>query len=165
MGRDEQKKLVTDLKLAFLRASEKKLDWICEQIREALYQANLGLEPENLEQIRPLMMVLLKCGTSVQGDPSKEERQPMPAPTAEGKLPSLQDLRRRIYAKAKAEPAWRFWGLYVHVCKMETLREAVGCMFEPCWAHQIRPDVLKSCIGPLFWASRKRGFLRNFFAT
>jgi RNA-directed DNA polymerase len=37
---------------------------------------------------------------------------------------SLQDLRRRIYAKAKAEPAWRFWGLYVHVCKMETLRAA-----------------------------------------
>lgn len=37
---------------------------------------------------------------------------------------SLQDLRRRIYAKAKAEPDWRFWGLYVHVCKMETLREA-----------------------------------------
>ena len=36
----------------------------------------------------------------------------------------LQDLRRRIYAKAKAEPSWRFWGLYVHVCKMETLREA-----------------------------------------
>ena len=36
----------------------------------------------------------------------------------------LQDLRRRIYDKAKAEPAWRFWGLYVHVCKMETLREA-----------------------------------------
>jgi hypothetical protein len=24
---------------------------------------------------------------------------------------SLQDLRRRIYAKAKAEPFWRFWGL------------------------------------------------------
>jgi RNA-directed DNA polymerase len=37
---------------------------------------------------------------------------------------SLQDLRRSIYVKAKAEPAWRFWGLYVHVCKMETLREA-----------------------------------------
>ena len=36
----------------------------------------------------------------------------------------LQDLRRRIYVKAKAEPTWRFWGLYVHVCKMETLREA-----------------------------------------
>jgi RNA-directed DNA polymerase len=22
----------------------------------------------------------------------------------------LQDLRRRIYIKAKAEPSWRFWG-------------------------------------------------------
>ena len=36
----------------------------------------------------------------------------------------LQELRRRIYLKAKAEPAWRFWGLFVHVCKLETLREA-----------------------------------------
>ena len=36
----------------------------------------------------------------------------------------LQDLRRRIYVKAKAETTWRFWGLYVHVCKMETLRAA-----------------------------------------
>jgi len=36
----------------------------------------------------------------------------------------LQDLRRRLYDKAKAEPAWRFWGLYVHVCKRDTLREA-----------------------------------------
>jgi RNA-directed DNA polymerase len=37
---------------------------------------------------------------------------------------NLQDLRRRLYVKAKAEPTWRFWGLYVHVCKWETLREA-----------------------------------------
>jgi RNA-directed DNA polymerase len=37
---------------------------------------------------------------------------------------SLRDLRRSIYVKAKAEPTWRFWGLYVHVCKMETLHEA-----------------------------------------
>ncbi len=37
---------------------------------------------------------------------------------------SLQDLRRRIYGKAKSEPQWRFWGLYVRVCKMETLKEA-----------------------------------------
>ena len=37
---------------------------------------------------------------------------------------SLQDLRRKIYLKAKAEKSWRFWGLYVHVCKMETLEEA-----------------------------------------
>jgi RNA-directed DNA polymerase len=37
---------------------------------------------------------------------------------------NLQDLRRKIYVKAKAEPHWRFWGLYVHVCKMETLHAA-----------------------------------------
>src|SRR5215467_3816507 len=37
---------------------------------------------------------------------------------------NLQDLRRRIYVKAKADTSWRFWGLYVHVCEMETLREA-----------------------------------------
>src|SRR5258705_10672589 len=36
----------------------------------------------------------------------------------------LQDLRRSLYVKAKAEPSRRFWGLYVHVCKIETLREA-----------------------------------------
>ncbi|WP_395462771.1 hypothetical protein [Wolbachia endosymbiont of Cantharis cryptica] len=34
----------------------------------------------------------------------------------------LQELRRRIYAKAKAEKQWRFWGIYVHVCKPETLK-------------------------------------------
>ena len=37
---------------------------------------------------------------------------------------SLQELRRKIYLKAKSDKTWRFWGLYVHVCKMETLREA-----------------------------------------
>src|ERR1700684_2491544 len=37
---------------------------------------------------------------------------------------SLQDLRRSLYVKAKAESSWRFWGLYVHVCKIETLWEA-----------------------------------------
>jgi RNA-directed DNA polymerase len=36
----------------------------------------------------------------------------------------LQDLRRKIYIKAKAEKSWRFWGIYVHVYKNETLREA-----------------------------------------
>ena len=37
---------------------------------------------------------------------------------------NLQELRRRIYRKAKAEKSRRFWGLYVHVCKLETLRAA-----------------------------------------
>lgn len=33
----------------------------------------------------------------------------------------LQDLRRKIYIKAKTDKSWRFWGIYVHVCKTETL--------------------------------------------
>jgi hypothetical protein len=37
---------------------------------------------------------------------------------------TLQDLRRRLYVKAKAEPLGRFWGLDGHVCKRETLRAA-----------------------------------------
>ena len=36
----------------------------------------------------------------------------------------VQELQRRIYRKAKAETSWRFWGLYVHVCKKEVLIEA-----------------------------------------
>jgi RNA-directed DNA polymerase len=36
----------------------------------------------------------------------------------------LQDLQRKMYVKAKANPSWRFWGLYVHVCKLETLHTA-----------------------------------------
>src|SRR3970282_1175822 len=37
---------------------------------------------------------------------------------------NLQELRRRIYRRAKAEKTRRFWGLHVHVCKLETLRAA-----------------------------------------
>ena len=36
----------------------------------------------------------------------------------------LQELRRRIYRKAKSEKTHRFWGMYVHVCRTETLEEA-----------------------------------------
>ena len=36
----------------------------------------------------------------------------------------LQDLRRRIYRKAKSDKTHRFWGIFVHITKMETLREA-----------------------------------------
>jgi RNA-directed DNA polymerase len=37
---------------------------------------------------------------------------------------TLQELRRKIYTKAKAEKAHCFWGLYVHVCKLSTLSES-----------------------------------------
>ncbi len=48
---------------------------------------------------------------------------------------TLQELRRRIYLKAKADKAWRFWGLYVHVCKLETLSSlaAIG----PCTHRRV----------------------------
>ena len=36
----------------------------------------------------------------------------------------LQDLRKKIYIQAKSEKTWRFWGIYVHVCKIEILRES-----------------------------------------
>jgi hypothetical protein len=37
---------------------------------------------------------------------------------------SLQELRRRIYRKAKSDQTHRFWGLFVHITKVETLEEA-----------------------------------------
>lgn len=37
---------------------------------------------------------------------------------------NLQELRGRIYRKAKSDKTHRFWGIFVHVCKTETLREA-----------------------------------------
>ena len=41
------------------------------------------------------------------------------------KAPSnLQELRRRIYRKAKSEKTHRFWGLFVHITNIETLEEA-----------------------------------------
>ena len=81
----------------------------------------------------------------------------------------LQDLRRRLYVKAKAEPSWRFWGLYVHVCKMETLRAAYakakqndgapgidGVTFEAIEAHgvealleQLRDELTRRTYQPL----------------
>src|SRR3989449_1205866 len=37
---------------------------------------------------------------------------------------SLQDLRRRIYHKAKSDQTHRFWGIFVHITKIDTLAEA-----------------------------------------
>src|SRR5215467_15815763 len=81
----------------------------------------------------------------------------------------LQELRRRIYRKAKAEAAWRFWGLYVHVCKLEMLREAYrlakqnngapgidGVTFEAieaegleAWLQQLRGELLGHTYYPM----------------
>jgi RNA-directed DNA polymerase len=41
------------------------------------------------------------------------------------KIPiSLQELRRRIYWKAKSEKEHHFWGIFWHVTKIEVLAEA-----------------------------------------
>src|SRR4029434_9804376 len=81
---------------------------------------------------------------------------------------TLQDLRRRLYVKAKAEPSWRFWGLYAHVCKAETLRAAYelakqnegapgtdGVTFEAiegggleCVFDQLREELVQRCYRP-----------------
>jgi RNA-directed DNA polymerase len=37
---------------------------------------------------------------------------------------NLQELRRRIYRKAKSDKTHRFWGIFVHITKLETLEEA-----------------------------------------
>ena len=49
----------------------------------------------------------------------------------------LQDLRRRIYVKAKAETTWRFWGLYVmsarwkrYALHMRWLKRTMGLLEE-----------------------------------
>jgi RNA-directed DNA polymerase len=39
-------------------------------------------------------------------------------------LGRLQELRRRIYRKAKSDKTHRFWGLFAHIAKKETLAEA-----------------------------------------
>jgi RNA-directed DNA polymerase len=80
----------------------------------------------------------------------------------------LQDLRRRLYVKAKAEPSWRFWGIDVHVCKPQTLRKAYalaranngapgidGVTFEvieaqglDCFLEQIRSELIQRAYIP-----------------
>src|ERR1035441_7183402 len=82
---------------------------------------------------------------------------------------SLQDLRRSLYVKAKAELTWRFWGLYVHICKMETIQEAYrmaksndgapgidGVTFEAieesgvdCFLKQIRDELVSNTYRPM----------------
>lgn len=82
---------------------------------------------------------------------------------------NLQALRRRLYVKAKTEPSWRFWGIYVHVCKLETLQEAYalskgndgapgvdGVTFEQieaqgieCFLEQIRNELVQRTYAPL----------------
>jgi RNA-directed DNA polymerase len=122
LGRDEQKRLVTALRVALMRCREKGIGG--ELWRDMLYEANLGLVPEKLGQMRNLLKASIGYDP-LEGDTRpKGEKQQGLARSEARQPPSLQDLRQKISDKAKAESAHRFWGLYVHVSKMETLREA-----------------------------------------
>lgn len=37
---------------------------------------------------------------------------------------NLQELRQQIYLKAKSDQTHRFWGIFVHIAKIKTLKEA-----------------------------------------
>jgi group II intron reverse transcriptase/maturase len=37
---------------------------------------------------------------------------------------NLQELKQQIYLKAKSDQTHRFWGIFVHIARMETLKEA-----------------------------------------
>ena len=65
------------------------------------------------------------------------------------KIPvNLQDLRRSLYIKAKAEPAWRFWGLYVHVCKSLLLEKV---------ARRVQDDDVMRLLKMILKATGKKG--------
>jgi RNA-directed DNA polymerase len=122
LGRAERQKLVMALKIALAKCPEHSAGeavW-----RDMLYEAELGLVPADLNRTRNLLKAIAGY------DPLGEDTRPEGAKTSNQarkearRAPSLQDLRRKIYIKAKAEKAKRFWGLYVHVTKLETLHEA-----------------------------------------
>src|SRR6266581_1732676 len=69
----------------------------------------------------------------------------------------LQELQRRICLKAKSERSWRFWGLYVHVCKPEVLAQAyrlskVHVLGIPTVKDRVVQGALKLILEPIFEA-------------
>src|SRR6185503_8020873 len=111
LGRNEQKRLETALRIALQECQRKGIDgrtW-----GEMLSAVRIGLVPDNLGMMKNLLKAMIGYDP-LEGDTRpKGEKQPGLARSASREPPSLQDLSERIYAKAKAEPAHRFWGLYV----------------------------------------------------
>ncbi len=117
-------RLIEALKVATSEARKNNWSHWAGVFAKVASECELGLEVEGLEEIRPVMKTLIGYDP-LEGDthPKGEKRSRLARSGAQ-QAPSLQDLRRKIYTKAKAEAAKRFWGLYVHVSKLETLREA-----------------------------------------
>src|ERR687892_748906 len=72
---------------------------------------------------------------------------------------SLQDLRRSLYIKAKAETSWRFWGLYVHICKMEIPKDGgkVRILSISAIRDRVVQGALKLILEPIFEADFQTG--------
>jgi RNA-directed DNA polymerase len=79
---------------------------------------------------------------------------------------NLQDLRKRIFIKAKTEETWRFWGLYVHVCKMTRKNKGApgidGVTFQDIedsgvesFLQQIRDELVAGTYRPLRYRSHE----------
>ena len=125
MNRATRKRVIVALKLAILKAEERNQTYWVNVFREMLQQAEIGLDIERLEETRPVLTAILGYDPlGGDADPGEPTRPATARAAGSPETPSLQDLRRKIYTKAKAEPAWRFWGLYVHISKLGTLREA-----------------------------------------
>ena len=166
LSRAAQERLVTALRIALMRCQEKGIAG--DLFADMLYQANLGMVPDKLAATRNLLKAMVGYDPLAADDGPQEGRKPKPVEVEPGQTPSLQDLKRKIYSKAKAEPQKRFWGLYVHVSKMETLREAYrmakrnngapgidGVSFEDIEAHgveefleEIRAELLERTYRP-----------------
>jgi RNA-directed DNA polymerase len=124
MDKKTRNRLLTSLKLAALRAADKGWKYWASRLTGVASECEIGLEIEGLEQIRPVLKAI-NGRDPLEGDTHPEgEKQPGLARSETGSTPSLQDLRGKIGDKAKADKAWRFWGLFVHVAKLETLQEA-----------------------------------------
>lgn len=122
LSRSEQENLVLALRVAIWKCEKRDLD--PAMYGELLYEANLGLYPRKLGQVYNLLKSMVGRDPLGRDRAPQEEGGPDPANEKTTKATSLQDLSRRIYDKAKAEPALRFRALYVHVTKLETLWEA-----------------------------------------
>ena len=82
---------------------------------------------------------------------------------------SLQDLRRRIYTKAKAEPSWCFWGTASDACTettglwLEEVEEAVAVSTPgivqglPGAATTTGAESAPSTIGPITLDTKRAG--------
>lgn len=124
MDKQVSLRLITALKVASTEAGRKNWTHWQNLFAGMARRCELGLEVEGLEETRPVMKALIGYDPLEEDTRPKGEKESTRRGLQSRETLSLQDLRRKIYTTAKAETSKRFWGLYVHVPKMETLREA-----------------------------------------